>query len=89
MTLLNIGDYLARFKKLKPPADFVKSEIIKIIKDILGADLKATDITCKGGVIYIKSKNPVLKNEIFIKKEKILEALGKKLGTLSPKEIRF
>lgn len=43
----------------------------------------------RNGVLFLKIENPALKNEIFLKKEVILEALREKLGNKSLKDLRF
>ncbi|MFA4890204.1 MAG: hypothetical protein WC587_01025 [Candidatus Paceibacterota bacterium] len=83
------SNFLEKFKNLKPPKKFTQDETIKIINDILGISLKDGDIEQKGMALFIKSKNPAMKSEIFLRKNKILEDLSKKLGHKAPKDIRF
>ena len=83
----NIGDYLKRFVGLTPPDDFIKEEVLKIVKDKIGIDLNKKEITISNGVIYIKT-TPIIKNEIFINREKILQNLKQTLGIKSPKDIK-
>lgn len=83
------SNFLEKFKKLKPPKKFTQDETIKIIKDIMGFSFADGDIEQKGAAIFIKTKNSVQKSEIFLRKNKIIEELGKKLGTKAPKDIRF
>ncbi len=74
---------------MKAPKDALKTEIILIIKDIFDVSLESKDVECRAGTIFIKTKDSALKNEIFMKKAKILELLSKKLGPSSPKDLRF
>lgn len=89
MTWINIGKFLERFKELKPPKKFIRDETAKIINSLFNVSINPKDINYRGGIICIKKINPALKNEIFIKKEKILQELSKKLGKKTPKEISF
>lgn len=74
---------------MKAPKDALKTEIILVIKDIFGVSMEPKDVDFRAGTIFIKTKDSALKNEIFIKKAKILEILSKKLGPSSPKDLRF
>lgn len=89
MTWNSVGNYLNKFKKLKPPKDFLKEQTVLVIKKILDIDLEPEDIDCRGATLFIKTKNASLKNAIFLNKEKILEKLSEKLGPKSPRDIRF
>lgn len=89
MTWSSVGNYLNKFKSLKPPRDFLKEQTALIIKEILRIDLRPEDIDCRGATLFVKTKNASLKNAIFLNKEKILEKLSKKLGNRAPKDLRF
>lgn len=89
MSWQNIGNFLERFVNLKPPRAFMQDEIAKAIKNVLGVEIKIEDIEQRGGVIYIKTTNQALKNEIFFKKEKILEILKNRLSPRAPTDLRF
>jgi hypothetical protein len=89
MTWNKIGSFLKKFKDLKPPKKFAQDEIIKIIQNVSGVFVCPPDIEQRGGIVYIKTKNSIRKNEIFINKEKILKKLSQKLRLSAPKEIRF
>lgn len=83
------GGFLERFKNIKPPKKFIQDEVVKVIQNVLGFSVDAGEVEERSGVLYIKTKNHSLKNEIFMKREKILEELFNRLGKKSPKEIRF
>lgn len=86
-----IGGFLEKFSNLKLTKDFYRDEIGAVIKDVLNINIDLRDVDYKNGVIFIKIKNPALKNEIFMNKDKILENFSKKIKfhKLKPKEIRF
>jgi hypothetical protein len=85
----NIGNFLERFANLKPSQNLIKDESAKIIGGLLNMEIKPEDIEERNGVLIFKSANPVLKNEIFLKKEIILKALKQRLGPKSPGDLRF
>ncbi len=89
MTWVSAEKFLEKFKNLKPPKKFTQDETIRIIKDIMGISLEDGDIERKGTAIFIKTKNSTQKSEIFLRKNKIIGELEKKLGSKAPKDIRF
>lgn len=89
MAWINIENFLEKFRELKPPKKFIEDETVKTINIILNISLKTEDIDYRNGIIYIKPINSNLKNEIFMKKEKILEELSKKFKKRAPRDIRF
>jgi len=80
---------LGRFKDLKPPKEFVKNEVAQIINNLLNISVDTREIEERGGIIYIKTKNSALRNEIFLRKEKILKILKERVGAKAPKDLRF
>ncbi len=80
--------FLEKFKGLKPPERFTRDETAGAIGRAIGVSVNPEEISEKGGVIRLKTKNPILKNQIFINKEKILEELSGALGGRI-KDIRF
>jgi len=89
MTWVSAEKFLEKFKNLKPPKKLIQDETTRTIKDILGVSLVDDDIEQKGVTLFIKTKNSVQKSEIFLRKNKIIGKLEKKLGSRAPKDIRF
>jgi len=85
----NVGSFLGRFIKIKPPQKFFQDEVAKALKNTLNIEIDLEDIKERGGVVYFKITDPGLRNEIFLGREKILRFLEKRLGSQSPKDIRF
>jgi len=73
----NIGEYLKKFTKITPPDDFLKEIILEGVKTEIGIDIDKKNITVSGGIVYIKT-SPIIKNEIFMKKEKIISIIKEK-----------
>ena len=78
MEFNNIGDLLARFKKLKPTDTFIKEECVEVLQDSLGVKIDIKDISVQKNTLFL-NLHPAIKTEIFLKKEHILSALKKRL----------
>ena len=76
--MFNISDYLSKFKNITPPDKFVKDELVVVVKDVVGVDIEKEDIDVRNGTVFI-STDPLIKNEIFLKKSEVLESLREKL----------
>ncbi|MBL7045363.1 MAG: hypothetical protein ISR98_02075 [Parcubacteria group bacterium] len=76
--MFNISDYLAKFKNITPPDKFVKDELIAVVKEVAGIDIEKSNIDVRNGTIFL-SLDPLIKNEIFLKKNEVLESLKEKL----------
>jgi len=76
--MFNIEDFLVRFKNIKPPNDTTRGYISDIIFDILNIKIEKTDIKINNNSVYIKTSH-IIKNEIFLNKQNILNKLNKKL----------
>jgi len=85
----NIGNFLERFANLKPSKKLIKEESAKIIGGILNIEIKPDNFEERDGVLYLKIENPALKNEIFLKKNQILDAFKEGLGKNAPRDLRF
>lgn len=86
----SVSKYLEKFFTITPPKNFYQSEIIKALNDVLGVELKNNnDVDYRFGVVYIKNNNQILKNEIFLNKEQIIEKLNQKIKNNKIKDIRF
>lgn len=72
--MFNIEKYLERFKKLGESEKESKEKIILVLFQLLNIKFSADDLEIKDAVLIIKS-NPVVKNTLYIKKEKILNKI--------------
>jgi hypothetical protein len=76
--MFNIGDYLSKFKNITPPDKFVKDELVLVVKEIVGVEIEKGDIDVRNGTIFL-SVDPIVKNEIFLRKAEVMENLKEKL----------
>ena len=83
----HIENFLKKFKKITPPDDFIKKQIIKSIDKKTGIKINNKQITYKNNIIYIKTKQEE-RSFIFLNKEKIIEDLKKTLKNKTPKDIK-
>lgn len=87
--MFNIGNFLEKFKNITPPDKFVKEVLIDVVKDIVDIEIEKDNIDVRNGTIFI-SVDPIIKNEIFLKKSEVMENLKEKLKIYKKtiKEIR-
>lgn len=81
-----INLFLKKFEKILKTNSSQKDEIIEIILKEVKYEIKIENIKIKNTTIFFSNINPILKNEIFIHKEKILNQLKEKGLTIN--EIR-
>jgi len=73
-----VGEFLARFKRLEPPNDTVKTALARAIKDVLGVSYTKNQISVSNGVAYIRASS-VAKNAIRVHRSDIMEHLYERL----------
>jgi len=79
--------FLEKYKKLTNNHNLLRDIIIDSINNEIGLLLKKEDIKILNNIVYIKT-NPILKSEIFINKEKIINSINKNLPTGVIKDIK-
>ena len=75
-----ISEYLQKYRLKLHGAEDKRKEVIEVISRICGITITEQMITINKGVVLIKG-NTMIKNELFMRKEKILEefiAIGRK-----------
>lgn len=70
-----ISALLEKFKRFSRPNIEIREAVSRAIKSEIGAEVSEKDISVKNGIVLVKTHNSVLKNEIFLKKKKILTIL--------------
>ncbi len=89
MSWKNIGNFLERFANFRPSKNLIKKESAQIISAFLGVEIKPDNFEERDGTLFLKIQNPALKNEIFLKKNLILDTLKERLGEKAPRDLRF
>ena len=75
MSVKKINITLEKYKKITPPDEFVRTSVAEVIHRLVGVDIPIKDISMRRAVVYIRTK-PIFKNEIYIKKRDILNAIN-------------
>jgi len=73
---------------MKTPQKFMQNESTEAIRRVINISVSPEEVEVRGGVLYVKTKNPAVKSQIFMYKEKILDELSKRMGS-KIREIRF
>lgn len=77
--MFDIAKYLEKFKVMSCSRDFLRNSVSESIKNICGVEIDPKKIDIKDGLARI-SERPIIKTEIFMKKEKILKSFSKEVG---------
>ena len=85
--MIEIKDLLSRFNNLLLSEELKINAVKNSLNKLVGIDIKPKEIEIKNNVVYLNIK-PIYKNEIFIKKDKIILDLSKSLGVKTPENIR-
>jgi len=70
-----LSNHLSKYRNITPPDDFTREYVSKILKKKLKISINKKQISIRNNVLYIETE-PVYKNEVFLKKEKLLEAIN-------------
>lgn len=73
--MFNISGFLEKFKKFDQSKTLQTENIIKNIELVVGVRIDKRNIDIKDGILKI-SGSPVLKQEIFLKKENLLPLIS-------------
>jgi hypothetical protein len=84
--MIEIKDLLLGFQNLLVSGELKKSLIAKTVSSVVGVEIKTEDVKVQNGSVFLNIK-PIYKNEVFKKKEEILEKLTTVLGKNHPKDI--
>ncbi|MFA6797407.1 MAG: hypothetical protein WCR40_01740 [Candidatus Paceibacterota bacterium] len=77
--MFDIAKYLEKFKVISCSRDFIRNSLAEVIKNICYIEIDPKKIDVKNYVARINEK-PIVKSEIFLKKEKILKSLSEEVG---------
>ena len=78
---------MKKFQILRLPDEFLKTELIRIVKNDFGVELCKKDITINKGMVYIDA-NSCVKNEIYVKKTKLIKKINEMSINKTIKDIR-
>jgi hypothetical protein len=81
------GDFLQRFSHLAKSNDEVKEVVCLLLFEVGALVAEKKNITIKNTTLFLKI-SPVKKSEVFLKKQKILDALTKNPITKHITQIR-
>lgn len=84
--MFNIKDFLKRFQKFATDEIGTRTTISDALKEIVGVSIPIENISYKNETITLRVEG-VVKNELYIKKQKILKVLQHTLPHL--RDIRF
>ena len=79
----DLQSFLSRFNTLLSSRKATQVLLSEAVEETLGLSIDPDNIATQGATIYIKNSNSVIKNEILIKKETVLEVFYKKGGSRS------
>ena len=85
--MIELKDLLLNLNTKLLSEELKKETIRNVITETIKLTIKSEDIKIKNNTIYLNIK-PIYKNEIFLKKDFILEKIELSLGKKSPKDIR-
>ena len=77
MEISSIKNFLSKYHKLLTDNSDRRQMIIEVISSVSGVALRQGDITFRNEAVYIEGGS-VLKNEIFLHKERIIRELQKR-----------
>lgn len=72
----SISLYLEKFKEILGGETMIRDTIIRVISEKTGATIDPKDVSIKNGTVRIQGSS-YLKNEVYMNKEEIIEALSR------------
>lgn len=87
MSINNIKDYLKRFKNIEPSDRRVKNAFLESFEELFDDTIDVNNIKISNKTIFITT-HPVIKKEIFLKKNTLLEKINTKLEQQRITDIR-
>ncbi|MES2087941.1 MAG: hypothetical protein V4467_03020 [Patescibacteria group bacterium] len=76
-----ISFFLEKFKTLGLGDILTKRLFAEQVEKVLNIKLNKDDVSLRDGVIYVKA-HPVLKSELYMKKQLVIDELSKVLGSV-------
>jgi len=85
--MFNISSFLEKFKNIGVEELLFKEAIISSINDKVKVSITSKDIVFKNSIVTIKS-NPMVKSEIFMKKNLLLAEIKRRSPQVTVLDIR-
>ncbi len=82
-----INKFLGRYAHLAPPDLALREAVSKLLSEECGITIPVSKISYKNTIVFVDG-SPLLKGELFLRKEALLAALTKEFGAKAPKDIR-
>jgi hypothetical protein len=84
--MIEIKDLLDRWNTALFSEERKKETLARVLGEAIGVSLNTNDVKIQNGTVFLNIK-PIYKNEIFLKKDKILSKMEESFGKTSPKNI--
>ncbi|MCI0542241.1 hypothetical protein L0Y69_00585 [bacterium] len=88
--MLHIKEFFKKFSGITPPEKFIKDAVIQAVFKEVGEKIEPKNIKIQnssGATSLFLSISPVIKSEIFMRKQEILQDLKESLGPKAPQDI--
>lgn len=79
--MFNVSLYLEKFKSLGLAESTAKDALISVLQKCVGVEIEKKDVQYKNGAFRIQAE-PIVKSQIYIKKNEILESVSKELNKI-------
>lgn len=83
-----INSFLSKFSNILQKSHLKKVVVLESVKEVLGVELDRKDVEIANGVCHFKNQKSAFKNELFIRKNDILDACKKKDCNLNLIDLR-
>lgn len=83
----NIGDFLKKFKTFVPRGKVIIDELVQVVHEETGVLLQREAVSFRNNVAFINT-TPAIKNELFMRKHRILLKIHERTGDKSLKDMR-
>lgn len=86
--MFNIGDFFKRVQNVRMKDVYIRNIIVEAIQKITGVKIKPEDIIISSTVATVRGISSVMRSEIFIKKQLLLEEINSKQDLKKITEVR-
>lgn len=83
-----IGELLKRFTKICRPDILIREKTSEILKEEIGINIEPKRIKVKNGIILLELNSAAARNELFIKKDRILRKIKEQSKDVNIRDIK-